>query len=181
MQKEIVIALVTSAAALVTSLISAYVSLRKQKKEEMANSTSSKLSYLNKKLEILENVKTEMLKPEKQDIPDNDDFMIEAGIRVQEIYFRRLDQLKSIEHYLDERKIDNVVNRSKEITTSLAKLKIFSSNKNQKKEKNSKEMKAIVEMQPHKIMAEEIKNIELLIDKELREAVMKIDSIIDGV
>ena len=107
--------------------------------------------------------------------------MIEAGVRIQETYFIRLGQLKSIEHYLDKSKLDKIVNRSEEITARLAQLNILGSNKNRKKSIDSEEMKAIVEMQPHKIMAEEIKSIELLIDNELREAVFKVDILIDSV
>jgi hypothetical protein len=41
MQKEIIIALVASSAALITSLVSAYVSIRGQKIQETDNSISS--------------------------------------------------------------------------------------------------------------------------------------------
>lgn len=177
MQKEIIIALVASSAALITSLVSAYVSIRGQKIQETDNSISSKLDFLNKKVGMLEIIKNEILKTEIEERPEKQEFMVKAALVVQDIYFKRLTQLQSIDHYLDKAKLYEILKSSEEIIGNIAQLKILAS-KNKEEAFKSKELNSIVEAQPHKKMAEEIKNIELLITNELRETVLQISKLV---
>ena len=177
MQKEIIIALVASSAALITSLVSAYVSIRGQKIQETDNSISSKLDFLNKKVGMLEIIKNEILKTEIEERPEKQEFMVKAALVVQDIYFKRLTQLQSIDHYLDKAKLYEILKSSEKITGNIAQLKILAS-KDKEEAFKSKELNSIVKLQPHKKMAEEIKNIELLITNELRETVLQISKLV---
>jgi hypothetical protein len=117
------------------------------------------------------------LKTEIEERPEKQEFMVKAALVVQDIYFKRLTQLQSIDHYLDKAKLYEILKSSEEITGNIAQLKILAS-KDKEEAFKSKELNLIVEAQPHKKMAEEIKNIELLITNEPRETVLQISKLV---
>jgi hypothetical protein len=170
---------ITASVALTASLFASYVAIRGQKIQETNNSINAKLNFLNKKVGALEKIKNEISDTKIVESLEKQELEVRAGIIAQDIYFKRLNQLQSIEHYFDESKLNEISKNRPEIIDYFARLKLLAS-KEKKEALRSKELKSMLEEQPWIKMVEEISNIESLISNELRETTSQISKLIEN-
>jgi hypothetical protein len=177
LQQVIITALVAASVALTTSLITAYVTIRGQKIQDANNGINSKLNFLTRKVEALEKIKNEISNTKIEEGLEKQELAVKAGIIAQDIYFKRLSQIQSIDHYFDISKLNEVSKNRTEIIDYFARLKVLTS-KDKKEALKSKELKSMLEEQPWTKMVKEINDIESLISSELKETISQISKLL---
>jgi hypothetical protein len=170
---------ITASVALTASLFASYVAIRGQKIQEANNSINAKLNFLNKKVGALEKIKNEISDMKIEESLGKQELAVRAGIIAQDVYFKRLNQLQSIEHYFDESKLNEISINRPEIIDYFARLKILAS-KEKKEALKSKELKSMLDEQPWVKMVKEISDIEYLISNELKETISQISKLLEN-
>ena len=168
MNTEIKVALIAAIVALITSLISAYFSYINSKGQSKLKKGDALAEFLKSKINRLESELLKFNPKEKVDLTS-------MALSIIQTFENRAQILSSISHYLPENELDKLLEKKELISKSIA-------IKRAEQEYGSEVIKEDVGklVQTEKILPEVIefnKNSELLLRKELKNAVKKLESI----